>query len=647
MRLLTNVRPAVVAGYLLAYVVLDWVSYIHPIAPYAITPWNPPPGLSLALLLIFGLQYAPALFIAALLAEAVVRGGGSSLLEIASYAAILAAGYTAMAAFLLRVARFDPNLRTLRDLVVFGITAAVGAMGVAACYVGAHVVAGAFSWEQFPEYALHDWVGEVIGIMILTPALLIHGPAFANMRRWSVNGEAMLQAASIVVALWIVFKAEAADPSKLFYVLFLPLIWVSMRRGLGGATAALVATQVGLIISMQFAGYGASLVVEFQLLMLALAVTGVFLGMAVDQWRRTQDALRTSEAELSAVVSTAPDAILTVDEAGRVIAANHAADVLFLSPSSGLAGYSITVLIPGLREPYGSVRGLEVRAQRLDGTGFSAEVSFDSVSIGERRVHIGIVRDTTRRREIEEKLRERVRELDRAMRVAAAAEMASMLAHELNQPLTAASSYARACDLMLKRGNAGQAQLTEVMDLVVAEVSRAGEVVRRLRDLFRGGSTRLELVEIESLITVTVQFLKDRLERHGIAAATSVPAALPRVRVDRVQIEMVLYNLVANAIDAIVSAETGERSITIQAASHAPGFVRIEVRDSGTGLSPAVAERLFVPFSTTKPTGSGLGLSISRSIVESHGGKLWIEPQPRGAAFVLTLPTSPAQAAPQ
>jgi len=647
MRLLSSVRPIIIAGYLLAYVVLDWVSYIHPVGPYAITPWNPAPGLSLALLLIFGLRYAPALFVAALSAEVVVRGGGSSLLEITSYAAILAGGYTAMAAFLLRVVRFDPRLQTLRDLVVFGATVAVGSMGVAICYIAAHVLAGAFTWEQFPEYVLHDWIGEVIGIMILTPALLVHGPALATARRWRVSGEAILQALSIVAALWVVFRADAADPSKLFYLLFLPLIWISMRHGLEGATLALVATQVGLIVSVQLAGYGARLVVEFQLLMLALAVTGAFLGMAVGQWRRTQDALRTSEAELNAVVNMAPDAILIVDDTGRVIAVNAAAEALFLAPAPGLVGSSIAALIPELDRPVGLVHGREVRGERTNGTSFAAEVSFGSISIGGRGLHIGILRDTTRRKEIEDKLRERERELDRAMRVAAAAEMASVLAHELNQPLTAASNYARACDLMLKRGDAEPALLVETMGRVVTEVTRAGEVVRRLRDLIRGGSARLESVEIKSLVDASLQSLRDRLQRHGIAFSAKIASGLPPCFVDRVQIEMVLHNLVANAIDAIVGAEASERNVAIEANPDEPGFVRVAVRDTGPGLSPAIAERLFVQFSTTKPTGSGLGLSISRSMVESHGGRLWMEPQPRGAAFFLTLPTTPGQDLPK
>ncbi|MBI2318130.1 MAG: MASE1 domain-containing protein, partial [Betaproteobacteria bacterium] len=426
----------IVVGYLFAYVLLDWASYIHPVAPFAITPWNPPSGLSIALLLVFGLRCTPVVFVAAVLAEVVVRGAGGSPIEIASYAAILSGGYAAMAAFLLRGTRFDPSFKTLRDLVIFGVTAAVGAMGVAVCYVSAHVLAGAFTWNEFPEYALRDWVGEVIGIMILTPALLIHGPALARTRRWRLSGAAIVQALSIVAALWVVFAANVTDPSKLFYVLFLPLIWISVMNGLRGATLALVATQVGLIVSLQLVGYGARVVVEFQLLMLALAVTGAFLGMAVDQWRRAQDTLRTSEAELSAVVSMAPDAILILDGAGRVIDANAAAEALFRASSGGLVGSSVAGLIPGLREPFESLQGREVRARRFDGTTFPSEVAFSSVPIGERKAYIGIVRDTTRRKEIEDRLRERERELDRAMRVAAAAEMASVLAHELNQPLT-------------------------------------------------------------------------------------------------------------------------------------------------------------------------------------------------------------------
>ena len=647
LRVRSSISPTIIAGYLLAYVILDWASYIHPVAPYAITPWNPAPGLSLALLLIFGLRYAPALFFAALLAEVIVRGAGGSVAELTAYAAILAIGYTAMAAFLLRVVRFDPNLRTLRDLSIFTAIVVLGAMVVAVCYVAAHVLAGAFTWTQFPEYALRDWVGEVIGVMILTPALLIHGPALSKKRRWQVGPEAILQAITIVAVLWVIFRVDAADPSKLFYLLFLPLIWICMRYGIEGATLALVATQVGLIVSVEVGGYGASSVLEFQLLMLALAVTGAFLGMAVSQWRRAQDAVLERDAELDAIVSTAPDAILTVDETGSIVAANAKAEMLFIAPESGLVGIRISTLLPELRRPLELTQDHEVRAARIDGTNFYAEVSFASVPIGGRRLHIGIVRDTTRRKEIEDKLRERERELDRAMRVAAAAEMASMLAHELNQPLTAASNYARACDLMLDGADKDPAPLAETMSRVLFEVTRASEVVRRLRNLVRGGAAKLESVEIQNLVDAPLQSLQDRLERHRILLTTQIAPTLPPCFVDRVQVEMVLHNLVVNAIDAIVDANVAERRIAIEASADAPGFVRVAVKDSGPGLSASIVERLFTPFNTTKATGSGLGLSIGRSIVESHGGRLWVEPLSSGTAFYLTLPTTPLRAPPQ
>jgi signal transduction histidine kinase len=512
------------AAYVAAYVILDVVSYIHPVAPYAITPWNPPPGLSLALLLAFGLRYAPALFVAALLAELLVRGGGAGMPEIAFYAFILAAGYTTIAAVLVKVMRFDARFASMRDLLVFTVGVAAGTLAVSALYVGAHVVAGRFSWSDFADHALHFWVGDVIGVVVTTPFLLVH--ARRPLIRQGPTMEAVLQALAIVAVLATVFSMAHVAAAKFFYLLFLPLIWICVRHGFPGATAGLLATQIGLIVSVHLAGYATESVVEFQLLMLALAITGAFLGMAVSQWRRASQALEAREADLN-----------------------------------------------------------------------------------------------------------------RAMRVAAAAETASALAHELNQPLTAASNYVQACDIMLREIAQTPPALSDTMRKALTEVERAGEVVRRLRDFYRGGEAHREPVELARLIDESMRPLRGRFERHGIVVTQRLAPDLPTVAVDRVQIEMAIHNLLGNAIDAISDANTDVREIVVEAAREG-SVVSLAVHDSGPGVAPAVAEQLFRTFATSKPSGMGLGLAISRSIVESHGGRLWLEPAARGARFVLTLPVA-------
>ena len=513
---------AVAAGYVVAYVLLDYLSYIHPVAPYAITPWNPPPGLSIALLLAAGMGYAPALFVAAALAEVLVRGFGASLVEATVYAAILAGGYTATAAVLTRVFRFDPRFTSLRDLLVFTVTAATGALGVSLLYISAHVIAGRFSWSEFPDYALQFWVGDVIGIVVTTPFLLVHGRALVRTQ-WRLTGEMLLQGLAIAAVLAILFNMHEAA-AKFFYLLFLPLIWICVRQGFPGASAGLLAMQIGLIVAVNLAGYTTRSVLEFQLLMLVLAVTGAFLGMAVSQWRYASQALEAREAELN-----------------------------------------------------------------------------------------------------------------RAMRVAAASEMASALAHELNQPLTAASNYVQACEIMLSRSAHGDPELSQTIHKAFSEMDRAGEVVRRLRDFYRGGESKRDRADVPDLLQESLRPLKSRLERHRVRVVERLDSSLPPVMVDRVQIAMVLHNLIANAIDSLAGGPADTPEITVEAAQDG-NAIKLVVQDNGSGIAPSIADQLFQTFATSKPTGMGLGLAISRSIVESHGGRLWLEPSPSGARFALTLP---------
>jgi two-component system sensor kinase FixL len=173
------------------------------------------------------------------------------------------------------------------------------------------------------------------------------------------------------------------------------------------------------------------------------------------------------------------------------------------------------------------------------------------------------------------------------------------------------------------------------MDKVVAEASRAGSVVRRLRDFFRSGSLELETIAPTELIEEACTAVQERANRHRVALEQSA-RNLPDVRVDRMQIEAVLANLLGNAIDAL-QRRAGDRSLRVDASSDVPGFVRIAVLDNGPGVEPEVAQSLFDPFVTTKPKGMGLGLAISRSIVDAHGGKLWHEARSPGSAFCFTV----------
>jgi len=513
---------AVAVAYIALYVALDWVSFIDPVAAFAITPWNPPPGLSVAFLLRRGFRQAPWLFVAALAAEFLVRGAPAPLPLLIAASLLLAASYTVVSALLARVLRIDPDFASLRDASTFIVTAAIACGGIALAFVALFAGSGLLPAGEFWRSVMQFWIGDLIGVIVTAPVLLVTTRK-RNRPALRITVEGIIQALAIGVALWIVFGAGLPDATTLFYVLFLPVIWIAMRHGFEGAVFATLATQIGLIVAIVVTGQDRGAVLEFQFLMLAIAATALLLGAAVSE-----------------------------------------------------------------------------------------------------------------RRTIERALREKQATLDRSLRLAAASELASSLAHELNQPLSAIIAYLRACELMLARPGDDTAELRSTMNKVIAEASRAGSVVRRLRDFFRSGSAQIETVAPATLIAEACAGVIERAGRNGVSVEQSA-RNLPDVRVDRVQIEAVLANLLGNAIDALQHRQ-GERAVRVDASPDTPGFVRIAVADNGPGVEPEIAQSLFDAFVTTKPSGMGLGLAICRSIIDAHGGRLWHEAGSPGSRFCFTVP---------
>lgn len=261
--------------------------------------------------------------------------------------------------------------------------------------------------------------------------------------------------------------------------------------------------------------------------------------------------------------------------------------------------------------------------------GFSAisvlEVQMLTVVLAMLGFFVGVVIDEQRR--ISSELRQ-------TLRLAAAGEMAGALAHELNQPLTALSAYAAACDKLLEQGGTGD-NVREAMRRIVSESERAGEVVGRLRDFFRTGTTQLESVALGELLTSSVASFSVRAEKTGVNL-TLAPVPDCVLLADRLQLEVVIRNLLSNAFDAVAHQSAIKRRIRLSAAMEGRGRVCVQVEDSGPGLSAATAARLFEPFESTKSSGLGLGLVISRAIVDAHGGSLWAEVGDHGV-FKLVL----------
>lgn len=227
-----------------------------------------------------------------------------------------------------------------------------------------------------------------------------------------------------------------------------------------------------------------------------------------------------------------------------------------------------------------------------------------------------------------------VEKLKQTLHLAAAGEMAAALAHELNQPMTALAAYGNACEHLLARGETGEV-LRDAIRRMVAESGRAAEVVRRVRDFFRTGATRLESVGVDELLSAAASRFSERAAAEGVELRV---ATLPTVvLVDRLQIELVLRNLLANAFDAVSSRPQGERRIDLAVESTSADSITVVVTDSGPGLADSAAGNLFEPFASTKTSGLGLGLVISRALIEAHGGELWAETGD-GGVFRFSLP---------
>lgn len=228
-------------------------------------------------------------------------------------------------------------------------------------------------------------------------------------------------------------------------------------------------------------------------------------------------------------------------------------------------------------------------------------------------------------------------DLKHTLRLAAAGEMAAALAHELNQPLTALAAYGKACEHLLASGDAG-GLLQGAIARMVVESGRAAEVVRRLRDFFRTGAMRLEALDARTLVSAVSQQFFDALREHGVELAVDADAgAAPTLYADRLQIELVLRNLLANALDAVKGRPAGARRIRVVIAALDDGRLQLSVEDSGEGVSAALAARLFEPFVSSKASGMGLGLVLSRAIAEAHGGSLHADVAAHGM-FRLILP---------
>lgn len=457
-----------------------------------------------------------------------------------------------------------------------------------------------------------------------------------------------LAVGSVSFAFVLRFLLEPILHGQAVFLLFVPAIVVT--SAVAGAGPGLLSTALGLL-------FGLLIHPDFPSLSppeIAHAALFTMIGMGINMWGRylaiRRDAasaattdLRAREAHLQSILQTVPDAMIVIDERGSIQSFSTAAERLFgyrpeevlhrnikmLMPSPYREqhdGYLARYLTTGERRIIGI--GRVVVGERKGGSTFPMELSVGEMKSSNQRFFTGFIRDLTERQQTEARLQELQSELVHVSRLTAMGEMAQALAHELNQPLSAIANYMKGSRRLLEAKTDGDsAMVREAMDRAAEQSMRAGQIIRRLRDFVARGESERRMESLSKLVEEASALALVGAKERGVRVRFQFDPSADLVLADKVQIQQVMLNLIRNAIEAM--DESSRRELTISSKQQGEMAV-IEVADTGAGISEEVAMHLFQPFITSKAHGMGVGLSISRTIVEAHGGHIVAEPNPGG-----------------
>jgi two-component system sensor kinase FixL len=382
-------------------------------------------------------------------------------------------------------------------------------------------------------------------------------------------------------------------------------------------------------------------------------LSGIFLDIAAE--KQVEQALRTRESHLRSILHTIPDAMIVIDGRGIMQLFSTAAERLFGYSEAEAVGQNVSILMPepdrsrhdayvqryrSTRDPHIIGIGRIVTGQRRDGTTFPMHLSIGEMQSFGEPYFTGFVRDLTEHQQTQARLQELQSELVHVSRLSAMGEMASALAHELNQPLAAISNYMKGSRrLLASSSDPNVSKIESALDRAAEQALRAGQIIRRLRDFVARGETEKRVESLSKLIEEAGALGLAGAREQNIQLRFKLNPEADLVLADRVQIQQVLVNLFRNALEAM--AQSPRRELMVTNRRVADEFIEVEVSDTGSGFADHVIPNLFQTFFTTKETGMGVGLSISRSIIEAHGGRMWAENQPSGgAAFRFTLPAA-------
>ena len=468
-------------------------------------------------------------------------------------------------------------------------------------------------------------------------------------------GIAPLALALAVGARLALVRVLRGDASYLF---FMPAILIA--SALSGWTLGLLLTTVSLMIGFYFVFDVRTPGTADYLNAAVFALVGMGVSWRGELLRRSRVAAATNAADaearaahLNSILDSIPEAMIVIDDRGNMSSFSATAERLFGHAAADILGKNVKMLMPspyqdehdGYLKRYmrtGERRiigvGRVVVGQRKDGSTFPMELAVGEMHVREQRFFTGFIRDLTERQETEARLQELQSELVHVSRLTAMGEMASALAHELNQPLSAIANYMKGARRLLDgRSDESAVTVCGAMDKAGEQALRAGQIIRRLRDFVARGETERRVEDVRKLVEEASALALVGAKDKDVRVRFDFTPQVGFVLADKVQIQQVLLNLMRNAIEAMETTE--KRELVVSTAPSGDKMVEISVADTGMGIQPEISAQLFQPFVTTKRQGMGVGLSISRTIVEAHGGAITARPNSGGGTvFFFTLP---------
>jgi PAS domain S-box-containing protein len=568
---------------------------------------------------------------------------------------------------LTRVLEMNPRLERLRDVLVLILVGATVLPLLTVAHtmlLGPSLPAGdaATQLGRLQVSAL----GEAIGILLVVPAALTWlNPARIERAPAAGAERATLYVVALVISV-AVFSgrlAPAMSAETLPYALFPCTFWAALRLGMRD-TSAILLLSGAIAISCHAMGDGPFIMpriapehtfaqfASLYLFLAVLCVTSLLAAAAQAERAHAETQVRESEQRYRMLIEGMNEGVNITDAHARMVfVSDRFCEMTGYARDELLARSGEMLTVPEMQQAWseshrareaGRAEPHALTLKRKDGQTLHVWISpkpqFDAN--GHYLGSLNVVLDITDRRRAEDQARSHLEQLAHVARVASMGEMASAIAHEINQPLTAIANYANAALRLLKAGKLSAEETTDTMQRLATEAERAGAVVRKMRGFVRGEEGRLQALDLGELFADVLRLTRAEAAQYDVEVRVESGEGLPPIRADAIQMQQVLLNIIRNAMEAIEANGCAERRVTLSARPAGADMIEISVRDTGPGLTAFTAEKVFEPFYTTKSEGIGIGLALSRSIVDAHGGRLWAVAGTPGAVFRMTLPVA-------